>query len=348
MKPFILTTYAAGIILVSAIIILGAGPPIDAMDEVRSIILKLSQKEVTLDGSSFPGLYYDMDYDSVTEKLTFRLSDIAPDGSSAVLSDKPDANGNRGIVYTTAAEPYEFDFSPWGQYEEIRFLGGDYFAAYDGNPTWSMNETGQSVPFLYDRSDSKNLMINEQISEILIDTKDEENINMTESLMLEEGYELAIRNISSDGKKVYVDLRKNGEVIDSKVISPSIEGADIGDETYYYRKDLGGTKDIVLIAVHIKSVFSSAGMESARVDGIFQISETPVRLNSDIHYGKMSVREIDPTALTIKMDNKDNKITLRKNEDILLMDRIHIFTADQDEINASNPLRYYVYKDVAA
>jgi cobalamin biosynthesis Mg chelatase CobN len=44
------------------------------------------------------------------------------------------------------------------------------------------------------------------------------------------------------------------------------------------------------------------------------------------------------------MDNKDNQITLSKNKDVVLMENIHIKTADQDIIDAAQPLRYYIYK----
>ncbi len=39
-------------------------------------------------------------------------------------------------------------------------------------------------------------------------------------LELEEGYELAIRSIDIDGNKVYLELIKDGEVVDSEVIIP--------------------------------------------------------------------------------------------------------------------------------
>ena len=60
---------------------------------------------------------------------------------------------------------------------------------------------------------------------------------------------------------------------------------------------------------------------------------------------KMSIRLVDPTAMTIIMDNKDNPITLTRNKDIALMDNIHVKTADQDDTSDSNPLRYYIYSN---
>jgi hypothetical protein len=61
----------------------------------------------------------------------------------------------------------------------------------------------------------------------------------------------------------------------------------------------------------------------------------------------MSVLKVDPTALTITMDNKDNKITLGANKDIPLMGRINIYAADQNEMSDADPLRYSIYKSVS-
>lgn len=321
--------------------------PVCALDEVRSSIYNLSQKEVTLDGFTFSGLSYDIDDNTATEKLTLRLSNIDPNGASATLSDQPDADGNRGVVYATQAQPSDFDFKPWGQYEEIKFLGESYFAAYDHNVTRVMVATGQLFPCLYDMSENCNLLADEQISKILTDTHDEQTISSSEPLKLEEDYKLAIKTIDADGNKVHVELSKNDQVVDSKVIQLSEEDDNIGDGTYYYKKALGGTKDIIIIAVHFQSIFIGSGRDGARVDGIFQISDKPVSLKKNQHYDKMSISEVNPATLTIKMDNKDNKITLGKDKDILLMDNIYIYTADQDDedISAANPLRYCIYKD---
>ena len=60
-----------------------------AYEEMRSDIYDLSQKDVVLDGATFSGFYYDIDDNSGTEKLTLRLQNISPDGSSATLSNHP-------------------------------------------------------------------------------------------------------------------------------------------------------------------------------------------------------------------------------------------------------------------
>ena len=113
------------------------------------------------------------------------------------------------------------------------------------------------------------------------------------------------------------------------------------DKTYYYKRDVGDTTNIVTIAVHFKNSIHGSNKDIATIDGIFQISDTPMAITPDQQYGKMSIRNGDATGMTITMDNKDNQIVLSKNKDILLMQNIHIKTADQDGTDSS-PLRYYI------
>jgi hypothetical protein len=137
---------------------------------------------------------------------------------------------------------------------------------------------------------------------------------------------------------VYLQLLKDGQVVDESFIAPSVDNAGMADKTYYYRKDLGETKDMVLIAVHFRSTYKDEEQALAAIDGIWQISETPTPLKSDQQYDKMSLRNVDPTAMTITMDNKDNQVVLKKKIDVGLMPSINLRTADNET------LRYYIYK----
>ena len=97
--------------------------------------------------------------------------------------------------------------------------------------------------------------------------------------------------------------------------------------------------------MHFKNAFRGADQNLATIDGVWQISDTPTEVKVDTEYDKMSIRTVD-AADTITMDNKDNAITLSKNKDTALMAGINIKTADQDEITAENPLRFYIYKEI--
>ena len=336
----------SAIIGVATIIVLLLTASTSAQEiDVRSLVHNLSEREAGWSSYNFSGFYYDVDDDIGYEALTFRLSNISQAKDRATLGDQPDANGNRGAVYIAKANLTYFSFGPWGQHEEIWFLGGDYLAAFDSNLTWNEDGTEQLVPFLYDKSEDNNLMSSELLSEILHDDNDEMIINSSQPLELEEGYKLAIKAIDGDGKKVNLELSKDDRVVDSRVIQPSIENADMSDETYYYKKDLGNVKGIVIIAVHFKNVFRNADTNIATIDAIFQISDTPISIKPDQRYDKMSIGEVNPTAWTIRLDNKDNPITFSVDRDITLMGKIHIQTADQDQPSVDDPLRYFVYSN---
>lgn len=316
-----------------------------ALDEIRGDIYNLSQREVTVDGITFPGFYYDIDDNAFSEKLILRLSDIDPKCAKAILSSRPDAYGNRGAVYITEARPSEFDFEQWGHYKVIRFLGESYFAAYDSNVTEDMVENNQLDPFFYEMSLDRDMMVNEQISKILWDDDDEVTISPSEPLELEEGYMLTVKAIDSDGKMIHLELLKDKKIIDSKIVKHS-SNSNIADETYYYKKDVGDSEDIVIIGVHFKDIFCSSDRNLTIIDGIWQLSENPTSLDVNAKYGKMSINELNLTSLSIKLDNKDENITLAADDEIQLMNNIYIYTADQDHISTSNPLRYYICKNI--
>jgi S-layer protein (TIGR01567 family) len=186
-------------------------------------------------------------------------------------------------------------------------------------------------------------MTKEQICKVLIDDNTEMLISSSSPLKLKEGYELGL--IYVNASQSIVQLKKNNISIDTKIIQPSIAGASMDDKTYYYRTSIGNVADIVTIAVHFKNSIHGPDKDFATVNGIFQISDTPIILTNDQQYGKMSIRNVNPTDYTITLDNKDNQITLAKNKDIPFMGAIHIKTADQDYIDIYAPLRYYIYAE---
>ena len=310
--------------------------------ELRGTVTNVGNNSFIWDNSSFAGFYYDIDKNLGAEQLTFTLSDATASG--ATLTDQVNGEAPRGVVYKTVAQKKNFKFKPWGQYEVIGFLADRYFAAYDSVQTAGMTDAGETVAFLFDKSKNRNLMTNEQITKVLVDDNKEQTITSANPLVLLEGYQLAIKSVDTKGNKAYLELSKNGQVVDSKVVQPSIDNAKMTDKTYYYKVAIGDTKDILQIAIHFKNAFAGSDTNIATVDGEFQVSDTPTALKSEQQYDKMSIRNVDATGMAVTMDNKDNQITLSKNKDVVLMQNIHIKTADQDTMNADTPLRYYIYK----
>ncbi len=295
--------------------------------EIRGVVKEVKEGEpIEWDVSSFAGFYYDIDDDLGTEKITMTIT-------NGDVLDEPD-----GVKYETTAQKDTFDFDEWGEFWTIGFLADEYFAAYV--------EGGKEDAYLYYDSTDRNLMVDEQLSKVLIDDDEERTFTTGTPLELEEDYELAIQAIDLDGNKVYVQLMKDGAVVDSAVVEPSKDGADVQDKTYTYKKWLGDTEKIVVIAVHFKNAFRGTDQDLATVDGIWQISDVVTDVEEDTEYDKMTVQTVNSAEpMSITMDNEDNKITLSKNKDQLLMQNIRIKTADQDVINNENPLRFYIYEE---
>lgn len=82
------------------------------------------------------------------------------------------------------------------------------------------------------------------------------------NLKLNDGYELVIRSVDIDGNKVYLELTKEGQLVESRVIV----AANGVDDAFVY-PGIIGTKSI---AAHFKNAFRGAEANLVTVDGISQ------------------------------------------------------------------------------
>jgi len=290
----------------------------------------LEDKSFTWDRQNFPGFYYDINNDLGTECLKIVISD-----TNKLSGDAP-----YGVTYTTTTQTKPFEKEVFGEYKVIGFLGEKYFAGYVESAAFEASNL-----FFKESVDEDSLLIEEQLEKVLIDSDDEITVTSGKSLKLEEGYELAIRGIDIDGNKVYLQLSKKGQLVDSKIVSPSKDGATELDKIYYYHPtQVGWQKKLVTIGVRFKNAFRGSDQNLATVDGIWQISDQPKEVKIDTEYDKMRIAGVTDDSIT--MDNKDNVITLSKNKDTTLMRNICIKTADQEIIDDAHPLRYYIYKEI--
>lgn len=277
-----------------------------------------SDSSFTWNPQNFAGFFYDIKKDLGTEQLTMVLTDNKLSGDSPY-----------GITYTTSAQNKDFERALWGSYKLIGFRADKYFAGYNEG-----EEDGSSIFFR--ESTDENSLSSEQLEKILMDSKDELTVTAGTPVKLAEGYELVIKLI--DSRAMYLELTKNGQVVDTKVISPSRESATETDKTYYYKNPaVGEQENLVTIGVHFKNALNIQNQTVATVDGIWQISETPTDVKADTQYGKMTISSVDGSNGIITMNNKDYAITLSRNKDTTLMPGVNIRTADSDT------LRFYIY-----
>jgi hypothetical protein len=189
-----------------------------------------------------------------------------------------------------------FAFEKWGAYGCIDLDGKKYFGFYSSDDV--------NYPILSVASVDSNLYGYHQVSEVLIDDDSEGTLFSCDSneacdandliLELKEGYQLRLARTEDDGSRVYLELIKNGEEVDTKVVDSSYEEYSSSDytgkNTYYYKNDIGKARGIIQIAVNFKNGFTSADGNFATYEGVFQISETPRDLPQ---YPVQTIREYD-------------------------------------------------------
>jgi len=112
-------------------------------------------------------------------------------------------------------------------------------------------------------------------TDTLIEAYYDQTITTDNPLELAEGYVLQINHINIDGIKVYLDLLKNGKVVDSKIVSPSKDNPTEEDKIYRYKKDIGNSKNVTLIEIHFKNSFRGSDRGLGTISSVMQISEKP-------------------------------------------------------------------------
>jgi S-layer protein (TIGR01567 family) len=245
----------------------------------------------TWNPQNFAGFYYDLNQELGTE--TLKLSGANP----------------YSFAYTTTAQNKHFEQALWGSYKVIGFGTEKCFAGYIQG-----NSEGSNI--FYKESSDSNSLASGQLEKILKESTDETTLDTGMSMILEEGYELAIKSIDANG--VHLELKKDDHLVDSKILSPSKAGANEMDKTYWYRNpSVGVQKNLVTIGVHFKSAQES--QNEAVIDSIWQISDRPIKIEADTQYGAMTIKTVNANAGTITMDNKDNLVVLSKNKDFALM-----------------------------
>ena len=288
--------------------------------EIRGAVATAADNSYTWNPQNFAGFYYDIKKDIGTEILTTTLTE-----GNKLSGDAP-----YGVIYQTVAQSKDCTCGWFGSYNVIAFQGEGYFAGYN----YGYDDASD---VLFRESTDENSLWSEQLEKVLVDDNTKMTIKKGESITLKEGYKLFLNGMNSDGQ-IYLELQKNGNLVDESILTPSVYGATIYDKTYLYRANVGSQKKLVTVAVHFKNTYKDEERALAVVDGLWQISDTPIDVRADTQYGKMTIRTIDASNGVITMDNKDNSIVLAKKSDIELMPSIHIRTADNDT------LRYYIFK----
>lgn len=248
----------------------------------------------TWTAQSYSGFYYDLDSGVSSEEMT--ITDI----------DRSIKSGN--IEYSTKPTETDFEYSKWGSYQIIGFMAEKYFAGYTENGS---KVVGDDISPISDGI----------LSKILIDTDDKKSANAGDSLVLEEGYSLNIVEVDVNGESVWVQLEKDGDVVDEAFLKS-------GDD-YVYEADLGKSEDVPIIIAHIGTVFEGAETSAVFIQGLFQISDQYTEISNGDTFGEMEVTSVSSSE--IKMEN-DDSIGLDEGDTVDLMGKVKIQVADDSKL----------------
>lgn len=303
--------------------------------EIRGTVANNSQ---VWTAHNFSGFYYDIDSDLWTERF-----------STVVTDKKLSGKEPYGALYETQARPNNFEFKNWGKYNVIGFLGKKYFSGY-----FRCNYTNN---ILFDESRDRNSLADDQILNILIDSKERQVLTSNNPLKLGEGYQISVVAVDQTGNQLFLRLTRNGTKVDEKVVYPSYDKNLLDKSTYLYKKNVGGQENLVLIAIHFNSAFLGSNEYVAEIEGVWQVSENPYYIKIGKRIDKMLIYDVDPDKMKIVMCNKDREISLTKDKtrrivytadhlpwinptenDVSLMGDIFIKTANNES------LRYYIFK----
>lgn len=220
--------------------------------------------------------------------LSFYAICIDASSSDSPVATCIDAANIADVISEEMLQNKAFAFEPWGRYYFVEMLEKRFFAAYDEAESYFEGST--SAPYLFQRSGGKSLLKIGYISEVLID--DDRGVHLTSGtpLRLQEGYELVFgpQKDTYFGKQnaelntILMELRKDGSIVESRRLQPSKELPYIGDGTYYYRKNMGESKNITTIAVHFTKDAVQNEADAVTADGIFQISENPIAVKTEV------------------------------------------------------------------
>nr|QNO48397.1 hypothetical protein OODJKIFO_00001 [Methanosarcinales archaeon ANME-2c ERB4]QNO48486.1 hypothetical protein FBNIIKBJ_00011 [Methanosarcinales archaeon ANME-2c ERB4] len=251
----------------------------------------------TWDHMNFEGFYYNIDDNLGTEEL--RVEEIS---GNAIPKDE--------LVYTTTPQLVYFDLSSeWGSYEVIGFMAEPYFAGYDKDETKG-GITDEDI----------SLISNDMLSKVLIDVEDDRMISTGASLQLEEGYELKIIQLDTDGGQAQIELLKDGRSVDTEIVK--------SPDTYVYKKDLGKLDDVPLVAVYLSNIFAGTETDMVTIEGVFQISDDPIPIDAGCKYGEMDITSASSSKIAMK--NPDD-IGLNEGGNTMIMDDIGFMTSDDGD-----------------
>ena len=151
------------------------------------------------------------------------------------------------LTSNVVATNYKCDSWSNEQYPLIQFFGDNYVTLRSNtDPIWESHVN--------------------KFAELILDTKSIYTLKTGEKLDLGRGYSLQARQADVDGKKIQLELDKDGQYFDDQIVSTGS-----GDYTWTYTCMVWGIKNVPVLKVHFKQINQGATGIVAQIDGLWLI-----------------------------------------------------------------------------
>ncbi len=250
---------------------------------------------ISLIPGNFAGFYYDIDDGFGTENLNGTVDE----SKHTILKEE--------LIYSSTPQLKTFDYEKWGQYRVVDLFGKPYVPL-------------QKV----DSSNSKD----EKLAHLLYDSNEKYTLKVGEALDLGSGYSLTAKQIDTDGNKVWLELQKDGVLIDNAIVS-----VNTNNTTWTLEKTVSGEKDTVIFRVQVNQVFQGTEASLVEIKGLWLIDATEsniLTLTTDQTFGKFDYKGITNGSLIFK---SNDDIVLSKDSEIALGGGFYIKVADNESLD---------------
>ncbi|MEA3325637.1 MAG: S-layer protein domain-containing protein, partial [Euryarchaeota archaeon] len=198
-----------------------------------------------------------------------------------------------------------YDFETKKSYEELNvYLSDDLFITA-GNATYTATVIDDRTGFLGAMRRSFNPDRADLLGKILVNESEEVQLEIGESYVLDEGYLLTLRDIFVTGGTAWLELVKEGEVVES--------GACIEGGTFEYELYVTG-RNVPIFECTTVTIFQDSKSGFILLKDIRQCSDDVEKLNVGKRYGKFKVSDI--TVDRIVLTNTES-ITINDETSIL-------------------------------
>jgi len=272
------------------------GPVYNGSD-INDILAK-NNGNVTMDAGKFAAFFYDINNNVTTESLSIKNGTDTKDRTI----------GKNCLVYKTTIGQTNYKYADWGNYSVLGFFADKYIPLKSNDAS--------------------------KLAKLVVDDNTKRTLKTGDKLDLGQGYSLAAKQVDVNGKKVWLELDKDGQYVDDQVVS-----TDSGDSTWTCKLDkIQGEDSVPVLKVHVNQVFQGAVDSIAQIDGVWLIDyANAIKINSDDSYGKLD--DVGISGPTISISNKDT-FTLTRDSDVEIGQGLYFKTADSDD------LRFYAYKQI--